>query len=82
MLFFFALFMLYIFKVAREGSEYEGKETYQEQPMLRTVGLVLLGTFLPEKSDTRRWRSFSALLLPSSAEAAVELNLRQDKLSF
>ena len=45
LLFFFALFMLYIFKVAREGSEHEVKETYQEQPMLRAVGLVLLGMF-------------------------------------
>ena len=45
LLFFFALFMLYIFKVAREDSEHEVKETYQEQPMLRAVGLVLLGMF-------------------------------------
>ena len=45
LLFFFALFMLYIFKVAREDSEHEVKETYQEQPMLRAVGLVLLGVF-------------------------------------
>ena len=43
LLFFFTLFMLYIFKVAREGSEHEAKESYQEQPMLRAVGLVLLG---------------------------------------
>ena len=45
LLFFFALFMLYIFKVAREGNEHEVKESYQEQPMLRAVGLVLLGVF-------------------------------------
>lgn len=45
LLFFFALFMFYIFKVAREGGEHEVKETYQEQPMLRAVGLVLLGVF-------------------------------------
>ncbi len=45
LLFFFALFMLYIFKVAREDSEHEIKETYQEQPMLRAMGLVLLGMF-------------------------------------
>ena len=45
LLFFFALFMLYIFKVAREGGEHEVKETYQEQPMLRATGLVLLGMF-------------------------------------
>ncbi len=45
LLFFFALFMLYIFKVAREGGEQEVKETYQEQPLLRTAGLVLLGMF-------------------------------------
>ncbi len=43
LLFFFALFMLYIFKVAREGSEHEVEEAYPEQPMLRAGGLVLLG---------------------------------------
>nr|WKN38566.1 calcium/sodium antiporter [Tunicatimonas sp. TK19036] len=45
LLFFFALFMLYIFKVAREGeeSESEAKESYQDQTMLRAGGFVLLG---------------------------------------
>lgn len=45
LLFFFALFMLYIFKVAREDGEQEVQENYQEQPMLRAGGLVLLGIF-------------------------------------
>ena len=44
LLFFFALFMLYIFKVAREGKP-EAGESYQEQPLLRASGLVLLGMF-------------------------------------
>lgn len=43
LLFFFVLFMLYVFKVAREGGQNETVEDYQEQPMLRTSGLVLLG---------------------------------------
>ena len=44
LLFFFALFMLYIFKVAREG-KHEAEESYREQPMLRAGGLALLGMF-------------------------------------
>nr|WKN34530.1 calcium/sodium antiporter [Tunicatimonas sp. TK19036] len=43
LLFFFVLFMLYIFKVAREGGESEAEESYQEQSMLKASGLVLLG---------------------------------------
>lgn len=43
LLFFFVLFMLYVFKVSREGSEDETAESYQEMPMLKAGGLVLLG---------------------------------------
>ena len=42
LLFFFLLFMLYVFKVAREGGE-EAVESYEEKPMKKAVGLILLG---------------------------------------
>ena len=43
LLFFFVLFMLYVFKVAREGGQSEEVESYQERPVLQSAGLVLLG---------------------------------------
>ena len=43
LLFFFVLFMLYIFKIAREDSGRDAGESYQEQPMFRAGGLVLVG---------------------------------------
>lgn len=43
LLFFFVLFMLYVFKVSREGGEEEAVESYQEKPLLQAAGLVLLG---------------------------------------
>lgn len=42
LLFFFVLFMLYVFKVSREGGE-ENVESYEEKPLLKAGGLVLLG---------------------------------------
>ncbi|MDF9800153.1 cation:H+ antiporter [Catalinimonas alkaloidigena] len=42
LLFFFVLFMLYVFKVSREGGE-ETVESYEEKPMLKAGGLILLG---------------------------------------
>ena len=45
LLFFFVLFMLYIFKIAREGGEDEKAESYAQKPMLQASGLVLLGVF-------------------------------------
>lgn len=42
LLFFFVLFMLYVFKVAREGNE-ETPESYEEKPMLQASGLILVG---------------------------------------
>jgi len=41
LLFFFLLFMLYVFKVAREGNEQA--DSYQERPMLQAIGLISLG---------------------------------------
>jgi len=43
LLFFFVLFMLYVFKVAREGGQSEEAESYQERPIPQSAGLVLLG---------------------------------------
>lgn len=43
LLFFFVLFVLYIFKVAREGGEGEATENYEEKPLLQAGGLVALG---------------------------------------
>ncbi|MEK6476348.1 calcium/sodium antiporter [Catalinimonas sp. 4WD22] len=45
LLFFFVLFMLYVFKVSREGGE-ETVESYEEKPMLKAGGLVLLGVVM------------------------------------
>lgn len=42
LLFFFVLFMLYVFKVSREGGE-ENVESYEEKPLLKAGGLVLVG---------------------------------------
>jgi cation:H+ antiporter len=44
LLFFFLLFMLYVFKIAREGGE-EAVESYEEKPMKKAIGLVALGIF-------------------------------------
>jgi cation:H+ antiporter len=43
LLFFFALFMLYIFKVAREDKENETEASEEAQPVPRAIGWVLLG---------------------------------------
>lgn len=43
LLFFFALFMLYIFKVAREGGEEAVAEDYVAKPLLPLIGLISIG---------------------------------------
>lgn len=43
LLFFFVLFMLYIFKVAREGGDDEATESYTDKPLLQASALVVLG---------------------------------------
>ena len=45
LLFFFILFMLYIFSIAREDKQSATTEDYQEKSMLLSTGLVLLGVF-------------------------------------
>ena len=45
LLFFFVLFMLYIFSIAREDKQNATTEGYQEKSMLLSSGLVLLGMF-------------------------------------
>ena len=45
LLFFFVLFMLYIFSIAREDKQNATTEGYQAKSMLLSTGLVLLGMF-------------------------------------
>ena len=45
LLFFFVLFMLYIFSIAREDKQNATTEGYQAKSMLLSSGLVLLGMF-------------------------------------